>query len=359
METSNTAQRELGSRSKTPKVQVDAKDADAFQGCVFWLPCEEELPSRAVRRAHGKGIVEGIYGHPVVVVSRPAEESHIVHFQLISSLQGKTLAQLYNKSNEFHVSRRRWYLPVAPAPNHPDATSKMTRKRFPTLELADGATLRWKSYVNIRHVYKVNWSLLKVYTNPEMPTGHRYRFERESTIKLLAKSKILTKYESGLQYQSPLLKIQVMSPKEAGLQRPVQALERSKSEQESKRTSKHATREGELRRSSVPGAASTTSLVDPGILSPQSVFRMPINENYEIDDPPRKIPPDIEVKMAATSSVQWLVWRPADRLLQRVGAGFARNQIGQSFQTVAIRRPIHQFWVDVKGVTAVTIASVY
>src|SRR4051794_12734713 len=58
---------------------------DIVQGRIFWLAAKEELPERAVRRAHGKGAIEeGIYNHPVVVISRPAEEDHLVHFHLVS-----------------------------------------------------------------------------------------------------------------------------------------------------------------------------------------------------------------------------------------------------------------------------------
>jgi hypothetical protein len=67
------------------KDQVGADDTNVIQGRMFWLPFEEELPRRAVRRAHGKGVVEGIHGHPVVVISRPADQSHIVHFHVVSA----------------------------------------------------------------------------------------------------------------------------------------------------------------------------------------------------------------------------------------------------------------------------------
>jgi hypothetical protein len=51
----------------------------------MWLPALEDLPERAVRRAHGKGAVEeGIYNHPVVVVSRPLDDERCVHFHLVS-----------------------------------------------------------------------------------------------------------------------------------------------------------------------------------------------------------------------------------------------------------------------------------
>lgn len=117
----------------------------------------------------------------------------------VTSFQGKRLHEIYSKDNEFHTSRRSWYLPISPSPTHPDATSKKMQKRFPTLELQQGATLRWDSYVNIRHVYKIEWALLKPYANPNTPYIQAFRFDRESCDKLLAKTKVLTNYEPGPQ----------------------------------------------------------------------------------------------------------------------------------------------------------------
>lgn len=68
----------------TPDHQTAVEDADVVQGRIFWLPAEKDLPGRAVERVNGKGAVEGIYGHPVVIVSRPAEDSHTAHFQIVS-----------------------------------------------------------------------------------------------------------------------------------------------------------------------------------------------------------------------------------------------------------------------------------
>lgn len=122
----------------------------------------------------------------------------------ITSFQGKKLHEIYGKANDFHASRRSWYLPIRPAPDHPDATSKKSKKRFPTLELAGGALLRWDSYVNLRHVYKINWACLRPYANPDSPLEAHYRFERESMIRMLAKGRILTTYEPGSQFQGPI-----------------------------------------------------------------------------------------------------------------------------------------------------------
>lgn len=60
------------------------EEDDIVQGHIFWLPPEEELPERAVRIVRGKGTIQdGIYSHPVVITSRPAERGHTVHFQLV------------------------------------------------------------------------------------------------------------------------------------------------------------------------------------------------------------------------------------------------------------------------------------
>jgi hypothetical protein len=115
----------------------------------------------------------------------------------ITSLQGKKLDQLYPKANEFHTSRRSWYLPISPSPDHPDANSKKAKKRFPTLALADGATLRWESYVNIRHVYKTDWAHLKPYSNLDTPNIISFQFDRESITRMIAKGKVLTHQGCG------------------------------------------------------------------------------------------------------------------------------------------------------------------
>jgi hypothetical protein len=74
-------------RAKTERNEINFDHIHASQGKVLWLPAKEDLPERAVRRAHGKGAIEeGIYNHPVVVVSHPHEESQVVHFHLVSIL---------------------------------------------------------------------------------------------------------------------------------------------------------------------------------------------------------------------------------------------------------------------------------
>ncbi|KAH7389334.1 hypothetical protein DE146DRAFT_160349 [Phaeosphaeria sp. MPI-PUGE-AT-0046c] len=326
----------------TTGFQKPFDDSFAVQGRVLWLPAKEDLPERAVRRAHGKGAIEeGIFNHPVVVVSRPAEESNVIHFNLITSLQGRRLDQLYNKSNEFHASRRSWYLPIFPTPDHPDALSKKTKKRFPTLELANQETLRWDSYVNIRHVYKIDLSLMRPYTNPEMPNAESFHFERESTLRMLAKGKSLTLYEPGQQYVSPRLKRSASDP----LPESTGAISRMP----------------EDTYISQPMRASDRTVADTAMAAPvpaQSDFRMESTGVDRIAGPPPKVPPDGE-KVSALLSVEQIV-EPLERFCRDVQSGtlVAQQRIASRARSiVTLKLPRIRLWQHVKGVTAVIIAS--
>jgi hypothetical protein len=102
------------------------------------------------------------------------------------------------------MSSREHYLPVYPTGIHPNAKSKRSRKRFPTLKLVDNAELRKKSYVNIRNVFKMDISLLTPYKDWRYGGEVIHRFERESFIRMLANCKIVTtSYKPGPQYLRP------------------------------------------------------------------------------------------------------------------------------------------------------------
>lgn len=308
------------------------------------MPPKEDLPRNAVRRAHGKGAVEeGIFDHPIVVISRPAEKSNIVHFHLISSLQGRRLEDLYPKSNEFHASRRAWYLPIFPAPDHPDAVSKKTKKRFPTLKLADEEVLRWDSYVIIRNVYKIDLSLLRPYTNPEMPAAKGFRFERESTIRMLAKGKTLTLYEPDPQYISLSLRRTASDPT------PTSEVSMSR------------THEKEHKCQPTPPLADMVAAMATMAASipAQPDFRLDILSIDRIAGPLPKVPPDGNKVPVLPSLEPFVVpWerfcgeiQSAAMLAQQGLASLPRN--GVTFGGVHT-----QLWRDVKGVTAVLIASI-
>lgn len=320
-------------RATTEEPERRVEDGDVHQGRIFWLPSKDDLPKGAVKRVRGKGAIEeGIYCHPVVVVSRPAENSRLAHIQLITSLQGKRLDQLYNKPTEFHASRRSWYLPIAPTPEHPDANSKKTKKRFPTLEIAEGAALRWDSYVNIRYVYEIDWSHLKVYANPDMPDVERFRFERESLIRLLAKSKLLTQYESGPQ----MVKRSSSEPLPAMRER---------------------TEAGQISwEQQYPRQIVAIGAPIPNTYT-QWDFCLQQTEGYPILGERPDIPPDTETTTTRKDLCMEIIYRPFDRLLSQLSAGIEGKPAVRSSKESRRQRPFHQIWVDFKGVLAVLIAS--
>jgi hypothetical protein len=235
-------------------VQVDKPQN--LQGMIFFLPKEEELPVGALERGHKtkNWKFEGrVHYHPVVIVSHPKEESNKVYVMLvritpsteaepvvdivqITSFQGATLDEIYpldeskaEQSNpqakqpkfkakqsrargkdsdstlnpaDFNEGRRSWYLPIAPSPDHPDATSKGKAKIFPTLELAHGETLRKPSYVDIRHIYKIDFSLLQPYFHPQRPNSKIFRLALRSRQQLVSRCKALVHYEAGPQFKN-------------------------------------------------------------------------------------------------------------------------------------------------------------
>ncbi|EUC50070.1 hypothetical protein COCMIDRAFT_82845 [Bipolaris oryzae ATCC 44560] len=335
-----------------PNNQVTVKDVDVVQGKIFWLPVEEDLPRQAVKRAHSTGVVEGIYGHPVVVVSRPAEDSHIAHFQVISSRQRRTLGDLYNKSNEFHISLHTSYLPIVQSPDHSHASLIKTIKRSSTLQLANGARLQLDSHVNIRNVYKIDWSLLKEYTNPETPDVKQFYFDRESTTRLLAKSAILTTYEPGAQHQT-LSSQTLESTNLRSVADIMPALQRSVSEP--MWVSAEDVRTVNRRRFSESDICSAKSFRYSEACSSPSNLQLRADEHECRSKSMSEAQKDTVDEMATHGPMIWDVKHPLDCLWRHVTDGFKSTTITRSHLK---KREKSQIWVNAKGVMAVIIASI-
>jgi len=248
------------------------------------------------------------------------------------------LEELYYKSNKYNTIRRSWHLPIAPTPDHPDATNRKTRKRFPTLVLANGAALKSNSYVNVRYVYEINWSLLRLYTPLDMPNMEDSRFELESLIRMLHKSKLVCEYEPGQQFSNGVV---MDSP----------AAEPIRASTEDMATGDESEPDDETFKAGL-------SSVQPAISNhAQSDFWLTSSIGYRVIGPFPEIPPDTEVKSTINSSRRRIVGFPFDRMLSQAGDGVEGMLIRRSFDP-ALRRPMGQFWVDAKGVMAVFIASV-
>lgn len=61
-------------------------------------------------------------------------------------------------------------------------------------------------------MYKIDWTLLKPYSNLNTPKVTTFRLERESTVRMVAKGKVLTLYEPSEQVQVPGLYTRKTAP---------------------------------------------------------------------------------------------------------------------------------------------------
>jgi hypothetical protein len=255
----------------------------------------------------------------------------------ITSFQGKRLDELYSKSNDYQKGVRMWYLPIAPTPDHPDAISKKTKKRFPTLRLIHRTSMQKNSYVNIRHVYKIDLSLLETYTNPEFPETELYCFEHESMIRMLSKCKALIMYEPSPQFESPGLK-------------------RTKSEPIYDLVDGGENKEPVYR--IVPPTSNMTLVVSDPV---EGDFQMAGIDGNQIAGPSPDIPPDGKRESTVVPFLYNAVVRPLNPFLCSVHSVVihtSRNPVLLPLESLLIRQPLARFWRDMKGVTAVAIASI-
>ncbi len=67
--------------------------------------------------------------------------------------------------------------------------------------------MRWESYVNVHGVYKISRFHLHSYSNVKTPLSFDYRLDKESLNRLLVRSKNLTGYVPGSQFEPVSLRI--------------------------------------------------------------------------------------------------------------------------------------------------------
>lgn len=350
--------------------QSAAEDADVVQGRIFWLPVEEDLPKGAVERVHSKGFVEGVYGHPVVIVSRPAVDSHTADFQIvkfffrrfsdaanmpkISSLQRKTIGGLYHiTANDFHISRRAGHIPITQSSKRSCANSKTTMKQLPTLRLVKGARLPPDSYVDVWNVYKIDWSLLKVYTNPETSNVNQFRFGHKSTRRLLARTTILTKYEPGTQHQTQSMQDPERTNSWSDIAHTMPVLQKSVSEPVW--ISAKGAPTIRARRFSDSETRSVTSWRCCGAGSSRTSLWSSDDVQKSGGNPPSKASSDIAGETAAYSPVTWVIRHPLDCLFKRGVAGCRSSRMTRINPR---KREKSQLWVNAKGAMAVIVASI-
>lgn len=137
---------------------------DVVQGRILWLPEPHEIYGESGAsnwvaddaKARQDAIPMEVYGHPVLVISRPAIEPHVTQFLVLTSNRGRTLQQKFPAKYD---CRRAGYLPIWPTKAYPD-NSEVTP--FPTLFLVNGAKMPRVCYAEVDRLYSVDWSLLRI-----------------------------------------------------------------------------------------------------------------------------------------------------------------------------------------------------
>lgn len=186
--------------------------------------------------------------------------------------------------------------------------------------------------MNIRHVFKIDWSLLWPYTNPETPETHEsLQFDRVSRVRLLAKAKALIQYEPGPQFESDAESIQ-----DANQNREMIGVEAE--------------------------AVSMSRVMSSATNSPsQSDFQISEIEYGRIPRSRLKAPPDPEFKLPRMLLIPESLRKPIDGMLERVQLPEKTtpgNPFIVSLDPNIIAGSMNRMWRDAKGVTAVIIASI-
>lgn len=269
----------------------------------------------------------------------------------ISSLQRKTVGDLYNISNEFHIGRRAGHIPITPPLDHSHASLQTTKKQFPTLRLVNGARLRSESYINIWNVYKIDWSLLRVYTNSETPDVEQFRFGHKSTRRLLTKTGILTKYEPGTQHRTHSRQTLERTDSWSDIVYTMPMMQKSISEPVW--VSAEHVQPADARRFSDSETRSSRSCSCSRTCDSRKSFRLS-GDAQKSGYPPSKAPSDTVDGAMAHSPITWVIRHPLDCLFRR-GADGCRSSMATRIHP---RREKSQLWVNAKGAMAVIIASI-
>ncbi|KAI1074253.1 hypothetical protein F5B20DRAFT_586484 [Whalleya microplaca] len=113
-------------------------------GCILWLPPKHMLPEDA-------DLEEGIYKHPVVILSPQIEDDKVVVL-IITSFGGKDLATKHSNDAALRLA----HLPIKPCSAHPD-NGMLLRLEDSSLEL------RKKSYVKTKSKHHIKFKSLETY----------------------------------------------------------------------------------------------------------------------------------------------------------------------------------------------------
>ncbi|KAK4164623.1 hypothetical protein QBC43DRAFT_317259 [Cladorrhinum sp. PSN259] len=136
-------------------------------GTILWLPPQTDLSSHASLLL---AIDEGCYNHPVVVLSSCPDQKKEVKILIVTSFHATSLSKKY----PHNPALRKLYLPIHPAPLHPDLNGIV-------LHLESSRELLRKSYVNLGKIWSVPLKVLGGYPyGSSDPRRKRFKLTHES-----------------------------------------------------------------------------------------------------------------------------------------------------------------------------------
>ncbi|KAI2610314.1 uncharacterized protein GGS25DRAFT_256295 [Hypoxylon fragiforme] len=148
-----------------PKLQ---SSSGLFAGRILWLPPKSEITASSAAADDSDSdsdsdskLDEGMCNHPVVVLSPHADGGKVVYL-IMTSFNSQTLESRFPGHDRASTKNRQPYLPIEPAPAHPDNGKR--------LRLARGApAMRKESYVRTRPQHRIRHAVLRPYERRRGP----------------------------------------------------------------------------------------------------------------------------------------------------------------------------------------------
>ncbi|KAK3989049.1 hypothetical protein QBC44DRAFT_396965 [Cladorrhinum sp. PSN332] len=135
-------------------------------GQIMWLPSPADMDLTC--HATPLGLDEGCYNHPVLVLSSCPSKKE-VEILIVTSFHSTSLSKKHRRN----AALRKLYLPIHPAPTHPDLKGTL-------LHLEGNKELLRKSYVNLRKRWNVPLHVLKGYPHGCQVGRKTYKLTKDS-----------------------------------------------------------------------------------------------------------------------------------------------------------------------------------
>ncbi|KAK3620753.1 hypothetical protein LTR56_023222 [Elasticomyces elasticus] len=169
--------------------------ADIDAGMILWLPYGRWLRDKYAKRTGIAGqhsvefyddtktfaqANEGIFNHPILVISRREDSPTSIDFLLMRSFGGTTVDVKF-QGNQTYLQR--YYIPITPTPPHPIAVA-IPNSDYQLLTLTNAMQMSTVSYVELGEVYTMNINDVEIYDRRVNGVSQTYMLDRISRKRL-------------------------------------------------------------------------------------------------------------------------------------------------------------------------------